>query len=356
MPREMQSPSQPSSSVSLLAGPASPSVSVSPLVTVIAVCYNHERFLLNCLESIRGQNYSNLQILLLDDCSKDASAKLIRNWIALHPSLPVTFVANEQNRGLCRTLNCALGLARGKYISMTATDDAWEPGKIAGQVRVMESLPEQVGVLYSDAFQMDESGALLPKRFIESYRHFDRMPEGGIHDLLWEGNFIPAMATMIRRSVFETVGSYDENLFYEDWEMWLRISEHYDFAYYPTPTARYRIVRTSMSKSAVDRMTLANELIFIKYLTQGSVPRAVRSKAFNYAVSRVFREKEVAYEAGLATLRTISRRYSSPRLLCALLLYHCGLEYKHYDAVLRWAKKVTASVWNKSKHLPTGCT
>src|SRR4029077_12832744 len=220
----------------------------------------------HCLESIKRQDYPNLQVLLTDDHSKDASAAIIRGLPAVNPSLPVTFIENEQNRGLCKSVNHVLSLARGKYICPLSTDDLWEPGKIREQVKVMETLPEHVGVMYSDAFLMDESGAALPGRFIATYRQFDRPPEGDIHDTLWDGNFIPALTTLVRRSAYDKVGVYDETLFYEDWDMWLRLSRQYHFVYFPKPTAKYRVMPGSMSKSSVDRMRVADQLMFTKYL------------------------------------------------------------------------------------------
>ena len=154
--------------------------SALPTVSAIALCYNHERFLNDCLESVKAQNYPKLQIIVTDDGSRDASPLLIRSWIERNPSLRVTFLRNERNLGLCKTLNRALSLAQGKYISMIATDDVWEADKLTQQVQAMESLPEKAGVLYSEAFQIDESGSSLPKRFIESHRAFNRMPEGDI--------------------------------------------------------------------------------------------------------------------------------------------------------------------------------
>jgi hypothetical protein len=224
---------------------------------------------------------------------------------------------------------------------MIATDDVWEADKISDQVRVMESLPETTGVLYSDAFQIDESGSSLPRRFIESHREFNRMPEGDIREILWQGNFIPAMTTLIRRAVFERVGMYDESLFYEDWEMWLRISEHYHFAYFPRPTAKYRVVRNSVSKSSVDKMTLANELIFIKYLLKKGVPSKLRNQGFNFAIRRAYRERTAAPDASGELLFRLARIYKSPRLVYACLLYSCGLEYSYYEKTLGRAKKIS---------------
>ena len=66
--------------------------------------------------------------------------------------------AIKKNKGICRSLNEALSVANGKYISMVASDDVWLPDKMERQVEILESQPASVGVLYSDAFQMDEYG------------------------------------------------------------------------------------------------------------------------------------------------------------------------------------------------------
>ena len=80
------------------------------------------------------------------------------------------------------------------------------------------------------------------------------MPAGNIQQVLWEGNFIPAMTTMTRRECVERVGLYDETLFYEDWDMWLRIAKHYNFFYSEQVSAKYRLVGTSMVRSQWPRL------------------------------------------------------------------------------------------------------
>jgi len=322
--------------------------SVLPLVSILATCYNHERFVRECLDSIKEQNYPNLQLIITDDCSKDSSLTLIQEWIRANPSLDVLFVQNKKNLGLCKVLNNSLSIAKGRYITLIATDDIWEAHKTSAQVRLMESLPEKTGVVYSDAYQINENSSLLPKRFIETWRTFDQMPEGYLHEILWDGNFIPAMTTMIRRSVFEKVGYFDEKLFYEDWDMWLRISKCYDFVYYQKPTAKYRIVRTSISKASADKMKIADEIMFSKYLLHRQVPRRLLNKAFNYTVRRAFRQKEAAREGGRKLLNAALSRYKSPRLFYAWLLFVCGFQYRHYEKCLN-VGKIVARLWKLTK-------
>ena len=223
-------------------------MSSAPAITVIALCYNHERFLHECLESIRTQTCQNFELIVTDDASQDRSPGLIAEWIDRH-RLKAHFIRHAANAGICRTLNEALARAQGKYIAMIATDDVWAPERLATQLAAMEAQGEQVAVVYSDAAQMDEDGQPLPRNFIEHHRPGLAPPSGKLFPALADGNFIPAMSTLIRRAAIDAVGGYDERLTYEDYDMWLRLAARFDFAYCPHVVARYRIVRTSVVRT-----------------------------------------------------------------------------------------------------------
>ena len=223
-------------------------MSTGPLVTVVVVCYNQARFVWECLESVRLQTYENIELIVIDDCSDDGSVSVIESWIAAQHLKP-RFVVHKQNEGICKTFNDALSYASGKYVSIIAADDVYLPEKTETQVTLFESLPNQVGVIYTDALQMDASGNLLEQHFIETHRAFEVIPEGKLFDVLLEGNFIPAMSTMVRRECYQKVGLYDEQLTYEDLDMWLRISRYYDFVFCPVISAKYRVLSTSMSRT-----------------------------------------------------------------------------------------------------------
>jgi glycosyltransferase involved in cell wall biosynthesis len=227
-----------------------------PLVTVIAVCYNQGRYLVECLESIRKQTYQNIELIIVDDCSYDNSVALIRGWLDA-TGVRATVITHSENQGICRTFNEAVRRASGKYVSIVAADDVYLPNKTEVQVEMFERLPATVGVIYSDAWQMDADGNPLPEKFIESHRKFQTMPEGNMFPVLLEGNFIPAMTTLIHRQCYETVGLYDEKLVYEDYDMWLRISRHYSFAFSPVIAATYRVVPTSMTRVVLQKSSVA---------------------------------------------------------------------------------------------------
>lgn len=251
----------------------------APAVTVIALCYNHERFVLDCLESIRAQTFQDFELIVTDDCSRDRSPQLIADWLAAHYPR-ARFIRHTANRGICATLNEALAAARGTYVSMIATDDVWLPHKLSSQVRLAQSLDAGTAVVYGDAEQMDEAGNLLPDGFIAAH-HVNDPPSGAVFGQLASGNFIPAMATLIRRDALQAVGGYDERLSYEDFDMWLRLADRYAFAFQPEVVARYRIVATSMVRTVFAQPSPwhqhTNFLIRQKWLRSRKLTRAQRT-------------------------------------------------------------------------------
>ena len=232
-----------------------------PVVSVLVGCYNQARYVEECLDSVLNQTYDNIELIIVDDCSQDESVSTIERWLETK-QVSAIFIKHQENHGICRTFNDALRQAKGRYISVLAADDVYLPDKIERQVDMMETLPPKVGVVYSDSWQMDVHGNPLPEKFIDAHRRFDSMPEGNIFPVLLNGNFIPAMAALIRRECFDTVGLYDEELVYEDFDMWLRLARHYDFAFSPDIFVKYRIVPESVTRALLRKGPAALESDF----------------------------------------------------------------------------------------------
>ncbi len=227
---------------------ATPVKGETPLVTVIAQCYNHERFLDECLTSIDRQSLQDFELIVVDDCSVDRSAERIAAWIQAHrPN--ARFVQLRTNRGVSGSLNAAIAEARGTYVTRLATDDVWEPTCLEALVRRFESLPAEYGAVYADAWCIDEQGRRLETAFIDAHRSDFVPPEGDILNELATANFIPAAAILIKREVLRSVGVFDEALAYEDWDMWLRIADRFPIGFVPERLARYRIVDGSLART-----------------------------------------------------------------------------------------------------------
>ena len=314
-----------------------------PLVSVLTPCYNQSAFVCEALESIRNQTYQNIQLIIIDDCSTDNSVAVIQDWIARY-SVKCIFVAHSQNKGVCKTLNEALSYAKGKYISMLAADDIWLLDKTENHVREMEKLPEEVGVMYSDSLTIDENGNLLPNKFIESHRDFSSMPAGNIFPTLLEGNFIPAMTTLIRRQCFHQVGMYDEELSYEDYDMWLRMSHHYKFAFSPTISAKYRIVATSLTRTVLHKPSTDNLRssfrIFYKCLTptkNGHAQKRFITDQLNGIAQELYRLKCKGRNVYLWKLLCCDPRPHTLGMLISSLL---GISYHRFNHFVSWQAAV----------------
>lgn len=207
------------------------------LVTVIIPCYNHEKYVEETIESIVNQTYKNIELIVIDDGSKDTSPQIIEE---LSKKYDFKFI-HRPNKGLSATLNEGIKLSQGKYVSVCASDDKLKLDKVEKQVNFMENNPHY-GMCFGKAILFDDDGSEEPLEI--------KYSRGGwIFDDLIINNFhIPAVTNMIRKNVFSDVGVFDENLWVEDWDMWVRIANKYQIGYMDEYLAYYRKHETNMSK------------------------------------------------------------------------------------------------------------
>ncbi|WP_400192021.1 glycosyltransferase family 2 protein [Hymenobacter sp. B81] len=222
-----------------------------PLVSICMSSYNNAHYVVETLNSFTAQTYPNLEIVVVDDCSKDDSVAVIRNWLA-GCSIPHHLVQHEQNRGVCRVANSLIEHASGKYVSIIASDDVLHPEKISSQVALLEKAGPGHAMAYSNVWRMSDEGVRLPEDY---FTYYGTQPVDGAFLLpLLKGNFIPGMSALIRRDVFAEVGPFDESLSFEDWDMWLRIARQYNIIYSPQFAGSYRVHSRSLWRNRNLRM------------------------------------------------------------------------------------------------------
>ncbi len=217
-----------------------------PLVSIVAVAYNHERFLEETLDSIKAQTYPNIQLIIMDDCSQDNSVAKIEGWIERN-RVNCKFIAHKKNVGICKTLNEALEYCNGTYYQAFACDDVMFPDKIELQVQEFEKSEGDVMVICSNGVLINESGDYVPPFEIvyNKYITYDDFFNPGRHFF----GVIRAGSVLIRKKIFELIGNYDEDLMAEDTDLWLRILKDYKIKYVQIDAYKYRVVKTSMSKT-----------------------------------------------------------------------------------------------------------
>lgn len=130
---------------------------VEGLVSVIMPIYNSEKYLAATLNSIFVQDYKDIEIVLVDDCSKDNSANIISELQKEHPE--IVYFLQEKNMGAGAARNKALELANGRYVAFLDSDDIWMPEKIKKQIQLMTS--EEAPFSYTAIEMMDENGTTI---------------------------------------------------------------------------------------------------------------------------------------------------------------------------------------------------
>ena len=215
-----------------------------PVVTVICLCYNHEKFVEEAIRSVWLQTFSSIQLIIVDDASLDNSASVIKRLIKDKPE--VIFIANDKNLGSCQSFNSALRHAIGDYIIDLAADDVLMPSRVTIGVETLEKAGSDFGVQFSDAEIISETGNHLYYHS-EKFPHHT-IPQGDIYKNLIDRYFICSPTMMFKREALTYMGGYDEELAYEDFDLWIRSSRKFKYCYSPNVLVKRRLVSSSMSR------------------------------------------------------------------------------------------------------------
>ena len=130
-----------------------------PLVSIITPVYNAERFLSDTIKSVQNQTYKNWEMLLVDDCSKDNSAQLIKEFQKYDDR--IKYIKLEKNSGASVSRNTGIKNAKGRFIAFVDSDDIWKPEKLEIQVKYM--LENNLGFTFTSYRYMKEDGELTNK-------------------------------------------------------------------------------------------------------------------------------------------------------------------------------------------------
>lgn len=189
-----------------------------PLVSVMIPCYNHENFVQASIQSVIDQTYKNIELIIIDDGSKDGSIAKIKEMTALCEQRFVNFEFRfRPNKGLSATLNEALEWCRGEYFSVIASDDIMLKNKTKTQVVFLESNAGVVAV--SGGIQLvDELNNKLDIEVRKSREYVFK-------DIIMHKFHLPAPSQMLRLETVKRIGGYNPEIIIEDWYMWLKLSE-----------------------------------------------------------------------------------------------------------------------------------
>lgn len=260
------------------------------MVSVLIPCYNHERFVADCLRSILEQVYTSYEVILCDDCSRDGSVSVVKEMMPLFEEKGIRFVLllNHKNQGITRNLNRMLRESRGEFIKILASDDMLERNYLKELTAKLNETPF-CQFLFSNGYKVKEAAVypVAEEYLIEPV--VDGRPDckTDIFNRIYSHNFVPAPTLLFRRSVFEEVGEYDEEIAIEDLEMLLRVltSHPQGMGYCEKKLVYYRINDNSITSMASN----AGAVRRIKFMHDNSV--AIAKKYRHQVTGRIYRRR-----------------------------------------------------------------
>lgn len=221
-----------------------------PTVSVIMPCYNQSRIIGRAIESVVSQSYPNLQLIVMDDCSRDDSVAVIDSWQRRYPDKIALYV-QPQNVGHARNMNTGYSLCTGEMITFCDGDDWYYPDKIRNEVERLRS-SSGYQVCYSNYDFYNESGVLID-HWVDELRP---LPEGDIFVPLYTLDYpqnIHLRYEMMPRRALDEVGYYDESIRgWLDWDYRLRLARVYQFGYVPIAGSAYTLQQLGLTRSLED--------------------------------------------------------------------------------------------------------
>lgn len=227
----------------------------NPLVSVICLCYNHELFVMDALQSVINQTYANIELIIVDDCSTDSSVEKIKQWVKENPKC--TFIQNQENLGNTKSFNKGATFANGSYLIDFATDDLLLPDGVQKLVNAFASSNyKNLGLVYGNLQNINENNEILDEYFAVNHdgKVFTKRPTGSIFsNIIDSGTSICSPTAMFTKEAFLTLNGFDENLAYEDLDFWIRLSKAYEIDFVDDILVQKRRVCNSLGSQFHDK-------------------------------------------------------------------------------------------------------
>jgi glycosyltransferase involved in cell wall biosynthesis len=186
----------------------------TPLISVIIPTYNRARLLKETIDSVLKQNFQNFELIVVDDGSTDNTGEILSDY------KDHIQVLAQKNKGVSAARNLGISKAKGEFIAFLDSDDLWLPEKLTAQVDFFQSHPDAL-VCQTEEIWIRNGKRVNPKKRHKKY-------SGMIFEQSLPLCIVSPSAVMMRKSLFEKVGLFDEHLpACEDYDLWLRISCQY---------------------------------------------------------------------------------------------------------------------------------
>lgn len=324
---------------------------MTPAVSVFIPAYNAAPYIGHAIQSVLGQTHRDLELLVLDDASTDATAEAVRPHLA---DKRVRYIRNDANLGMSRNWNKGISLLESQYIAKLDADDYYEPEFLRHILHTLER-DRTVGLAFCGYRRVgDDTSEHL---FYTS----EWICDGNLFLLNVLRKFVLCSPTVcVRKSCYDKMGHFVPGMrIHSDLEMWVRIASTYRVAYVNAILANYRVHGGSCTAQAQDDTRSQDDFtLWLDLLSNGAVPYSLDSTRYNLLecfIARTTRSQLLrAYERGrvkivkacasllcrlhvvpwLQKLRYLTMAYSRPHGQLSWVLWgdtylHCKWRRRH---------------------------
>ncbi len=297
-------------------------------ITVIVLVYNQMQFVDECLDSVVASDYSDIELVIVDDASRDASVAAVEAWIERRGTRSrVTFLRHPVNLGICASLNDAIAAGSGRYFAIVAADDRLLPGGLTARVAYLAAHPKKLAV-FGNCRVIDVEGRVTHAGF---YPDLVKAPLAQLEPLglvPWALVFqmwFPGPGFLCRREAYETLGTYDTSLYFEDADFYLRLGATNRIGYLASLVADYRRHGAGTSVSQLQRISEG-----IEATTTKLAPSYRGVLRLQLSLKRVFatnarRPRTISRRARSAVIRAIAALARAVyRVVCAWAVIRSG--------------------------------
>ncbi len=233
----------------------------TPLVSICIPTYNSGKFIKRTLDSVLKQDYKNLEVIVVDDCSKDNTSEVVEGY----QDERLSFYINETNQGLTKNWNNALLRAKGKYVMLLCADDVIYNNCISEEVKALEENPTATMVISNTHIVNSEDIITLKIK---------RLPKEGLYNgkrlakksIRFKNYYGAPNGILFRRFITDRIGPFDENLKHiPDYDMWLRLSYEGDVYYIDKFLSAFRVHNVSNTNKLITsgRKEFAEEHVYM---------------------------------------------------------------------------------------------
>ncbi|KEQ54244.1 glycosyltransferase family 2 protein [Sphingobium chlorophenolicum] len=249
-------------------------------ISVVIPARNRAAVIGRAIESVKTQSFRPMEIIVVDDGSDDDGATVAAVQAQMDGTLPIHLITLEKRGGAPRARNIGAGVAKGEWIALLDSDDAWDPEKLREQVKLID---DDVGAVFTDTLFENPGGQRTTKfagQVIDPA------------DLVFTNCLGGCSAALIRREAFDAIGGFDESLpSCQDWDLWIKLHDHGGIRVSPLPLTLYYFDGNERISRNVQSVVKGHESLYARIIArmdEGSARKMRRFQSFHLAQTKVY--------------------------------------------------------------------